>query len=255
MSKRIARFAMWILVLCIATAGITFIWHDLQRAFTQKPETIQKTLENIQLPPGFKIRLYARVPGARSIAVGPQGKVVFVGTMGTKVFALATSSEPGGSMRVTEFAAATAKKYPHGVCFSRVGELFVAEQNRVLSFAAAETNYQDPKIAPKAVVPQGALIPQKDEDSNHSARVCRAGPGNKLYISLGKPFNVPPREKMPEFNQCGIGGCRQALGQARGSLLRDRALIQIQPLPLTIHGQKEKLYACSTYTLRGSNRG
>lgn len=32
------------------------------------------------------------------------------------------------------------------------------------------------------------------------------GPDNKLYISLGQPFNVPPHEKTPEFAQWGIGG-------------------------------------------------
>jgi hypothetical protein len=38
-------------------------------------ETIKKTLERIKVLPGFKIRLYALVPGARHMAVGPQGKV------------------------------------------------------------------------------------------------------------------------------------------------------------------------------------
>jgi hypothetical protein len=33
-------------------------------------ETIKKTLERIKLPPGFKISLYALVPGARHMAVG-----------------------------------------------------------------------------------------------------------------------------------------------------------------------------------------
>jgi len=62
------------------------------------PESIQKTLENIKLPPGFKIRLYALVPGARSFAVGPQGKVVFVGTVGTAIYAV-TTPEPEGCRR------------------------------------------------------------------------------------------------------------------------------------------------------------
>lgn len=37
-------------------------------------------IESIRLPPGFEISLYAAgIPGARSMAIGPQG-ILFVGT-------------------------------------------------------------------------------------------------------------------------------------------------------------------------------
>ncbi len=36
--------------------------------------------------------------------------------------------------------------------------------------------------------------------------MCRIGPDNKLYISLGQPFNVYPPEKMELYNKWGIGG-------------------------------------------------
>ena len=39
----------------------------------EKAEAIKKTLAGIKLPPGFKISLYALVPDARMIAVGPAG--------------------------------------------------------------------------------------------------------------------------------------------------------------------------------------
>ncbi len=206
MYKRAAGLAFGFLALCIAAVLIALTWHAPQPARSYEPEAIQKILKNIKLPPGFKIRLYALVPGARSIAVGPQGKVVFVGTMGTALFALAAPPEPDSLPKGTEFAAAIHKKYPHGVCFSAQGEFFVAEQNRVLSFAAAESNYRDPDIAPNVIVEQGALIPSDEESSNHSARVCRIGPDGKLYISLGQRYNVPPRRKLAKYNQWGIGG-------------------------------------------------
>ncbi|MCI0467262.1 MAG: PQQ-dependent sugar dehydrogenase [Beijerinckiaceae bacterium] len=172
----------------------------------RQAEAIRNTLERIKLPPGFKISLFALVPGARAIAVGPQGKVIFVGTLGTEVFAAAVSTDPAIPPRVVEFAGSTGKKYPHGVCFSKNGVLFAAEQNRVLSFAAAEANYAEPKIAAKTIVEQGKLIPPEDESRNHTARVCRVGPGGKLYISLGQPYNVPPPGELPGFNEWGIGG-------------------------------------------------
>ena len=44
--------------------------------------------EEITLTVGFKIELYAVVPDARSMAVGPQGIVTFVGTRKDKVWAV-----------------------------------------------------------------------------------------------------------------------------------------------------------------------
>ena len=53
---------------------------------------------------------------------------------------------------------------------------------------------------------QGELIPETEESFNHTARVCRIGPDNKLYIALGQPFNVPAPEKAELYGQQGIGG-------------------------------------------------
>jgi hypothetical protein len=203
--RKMLRGRILFVLALLAGATLALVVGVLRSANTQvvqtsrQAEAIKKTLESIKLPPDFKIGLYALVPGARAMAVGPQGKVIFVGTMGTEVYALTASLDPASPPKVMEFAGSIRKKYPHGVCFSRNGDLFVVEQNRVLSFASAETNYQDAAITPATVVPQGELIPTRDESSGHRARVCRVGPDSKLYIALGEPYNVPPHGKMPEF--------------------------------------------------------
>ncbi|WOJ89160.1 PQQ-dependent sugar dehydrogenase [Methylocapsa polymorpha] len=171
-----------------------------------KVKELEQSLAAIRLPPGFSISLYALVPGARDIAVGPQGKAIFVGTRGNKVYAVVDHARLGRADEVVEFAPAIEMKMPHGVCFAKDGVLFLAEQNRVLSFADAESSYRNPAIAAKTIVAQGALIPKEDESDNHSTRVCRVGPDGKLYISLGQPYNVPPHEKLAEFSKWGIGG-------------------------------------------------
>ena len=56
------------------------------------------------------------------------------------------------------------------------------------------------------MVPQGELIPPDEESYNHSARVCRVGPDDKLYISLGQPFNVAAAGEGGPLRQPGIGG-------------------------------------------------
>jgi len=171
-----------------------------------KVEAIKQTLAKIKLPPGFKISLYALVPDARAIAVGPQGVATFVGTRKTKVYVVTDRAKSGTADEVKEFAPSIAKKAPNGVCFSPDGFLFVAEQNRVEAFPAAEFFYESPDVAISIVEKQGDLIPAADESYNHSARICRIGPDNKLYITLGQPFNVPPQEKLAGFAKEGIGG-------------------------------------------------
>src|SRR5262245_27229982 len=103
-----------------------------------KADAIKKNLARIKLPRGFKIGLYAIVPDARHIAVGPQGVVTFVGTRKSKVWSVTDRDKDRVADEVKEFAPSIAFALPNGVCFSKDGFLFIAEQNRVLLFPAAE---------------------------------------------------------------------------------------------------------------------
>ena len=145
-----------------------------------KAEAIKKSLTAIKMPAGFKIALYAIVPDARHMAVGPQGVVTFVGTRKTKVYAVTDRSRSGVAEEVKEFAPSVPKQLPNGVCFSKDGFLYIAEQNRVMVFPAAEFFYEGGDVALGEVVKQGDLIPKDEESFNHTARVCRIGPDNKL---------------------------------------------------------------------------
>ena len=169
-------------------------------------EDINKSLARIKLPPGFKISLYAIVPDARHMAIGPNGVTIFVGTRKTRVWAVTDRKKRRVADEVKPFAPSIEFNIPNGVCFSKDGFLFVVEQNRVLTFPAAEFFYEGPDVAAGIVVKQGELIPPEEESYNHTARVCRIGSDNKLYIAIGQPFNVPPPEKMDIFNKWGIGG-------------------------------------------------
>jgi glucose/arabinose dehydrogenase len=167
---------------------------------------LEKNLENVKLPDGFHISLYAIVPDARHMAVGPQGIVTFVGTRKEEVWAVTDRNKDRVADEVKRFAPSLQFAIPNGVCFSKDGFLYIAEQNRVLVFPAAEFFYESPDVAIGEVVKQGELIPADEESFNHTARVCTVGPDNKLYISLGQPYNVPPPEKAEKYWQWGIGG-------------------------------------------------
>ena len=171
-----------------------------------KADAIRSNLKSVKLPPGFKIELYAIVPDARHMAVGPSTGIVFVGTRKTRIWAVTDRTKTRVADEVTVFAPSVNQKVPNGVCFSPDGVLYVVEQNRVMSYPAAEFFYEGPDVAAGQVVPQGQLIPVDEESYNHGARTCRIGPDNKLYITLGNPFNVPAKEKIALYNKIGMMG-------------------------------------------------
>ncbi len=169
-------------------------------------QALGQILQHIKLPAGFKIGLYAVVPGARHMAVGPSTGMVFVGTTDSRVWTVVDRNKDGVADEVKAFAPAIDFVIPNGVCFAPDGSLYVAEQNRVLVFPTAEAAYEDPDVPAYVVVQQGGLIPVDEESGGHSARVCRIGPDDRLYIALGQPYNVAPPEKLDLYRKIGMGG-------------------------------------------------
>ena len=169
-------------------------------------EAIRDNLKRVKLPPGFRIDLYAVVPDARHMAVAPSTNMLFVGTRKTTVWAVTDRNSDGIADEVKTFAPSLNFKVPNGVCWTKDGFLVVVEHNRVLNFPAAEFFYEGPDVAVIEVVPQGKLIPVDEESFNHGARTCRVGKDGMLYITLGQPYNVQPREKLKLYEEVGIGG-------------------------------------------------
>lgn len=167
---------------------------------------IRENLKKVKLPPGFKIDLFAVVPDARHMAVAPNTNMLFVGTRKTTVWAVTDRNSDGVADEVKSFAPSLKFTNPNAVCWTKDGFLIVVEHNRVLNFPAAEFFYEGPDVAVIEVVPQGGLIPKEEESFNHGARTCRVGPDNMLYVTLGQPYNVQPREKIDLYEKTGIGG-------------------------------------------------
>lgn len=171
-----------------------------------RADAIRRNLKQVKLPPGFRIDLYALVPDARHMAVGPSTGIVFVGTRKNRVWAVTDRTRTRVADEVKVFAPGIDFRVPNGVCFSPDGFLFVIEHNRALVFPAAEFFYEGGDVAIGQVAARGTLIPTDEESFNHGARTCRIGPDNKLYIALGQPYNVPPKEKLDLYYRTGIMG-------------------------------------------------
>ena len=132
-------------------------------------------LSKVRLPPGFRIELYARVPGARSMALSPGG-TLFVGTRGEgKVYAV---RQGGRSVTVI----ASGLEMPNGVAF-RDGALYVAEVGRVLRYDGIEARLASP--------PRPAIVSDVfPEDRHHGWKFIRFGPDGLLYVPVGAPCNI-----------------------------------------------------------------
>ena len=169
-------------------------------------DAIRANLQRVKLPDGFKIDLFAVVPDARHMAVAPSTNMVFVGTRKTSVWAVTDRNSDGYADEVKSFAPSLKFSNPNGVCFTRDGFLVLVEHNRVLNFPAAEFFYEGPDVAVIEVVARGKLIPVEEESFNHGARTCAIGPDNKLYITMGQPFNVQSADKIELYDKLGMGG-------------------------------------------------
>jgi glucose/arabinose dehydrogenase len=172
----------------------------------QYAENLKKVLQRIKMPDGFKIELFAIVPDARQMSVSRNKGTVFVGTRKTTFWAVTDRDMDNVADTVEEFSPSVKFDVPAGSCYSPDGFLFVAERNRVMMFPAAEYFMESPDTVAIAIVKQGELIPPEEESYNHSARACAIGPDNKIYITLGQPFNVTPPEKVELYRKWGLGG-------------------------------------------------
>jgi glucose/arabinose dehydrogenase len=163
-------------------------------------------ISKVNLPAGFKIELFAVVPDARHMAISRNKATVWIGTRKTKVWQATDRDMDNVADTVEQFSPSVSFDIPNGPCYSDDGHLYIAERNRVLWFPAAEYFMESPDTVAIPIIDQGDLIPPEEESYNHTARVCAIGPDNKLYVSMGQPFNVAGPDKYPLYDEVGIGG-------------------------------------------------
>ncbi len=141
----------------------------------------EQILQQLRLPPGFTISLFAAdVPNARSLALGDAG-VVYVGTRQQgSVYALQDADHDGIAEQRYELA--NGLYMPNGVAY-RNNQLFVAETNRILRF----DRIGDKLAAP----PQPVVVYDRfPSDKHHGWKYLRFGPDGKLYTAVGAPCNI-----------------------------------------------------------------
>lgn len=153
-------------------------------------------LERLTLPPGFHIEIFAQVPGARQMAVTPDGRHVFVGTRNAdKVYVVNDADLDGVANSVQIFAEGLTQ--PNGVAMFQ-NDLYVAEVSRILRYADVEKMLKEkaatPDIKPTAEVVTDTL----PKEAHHGWKFIRFSPEGWLYVPVGAPCNVCLSQN-PEF--------------------------------------------------------
>jgi glucose/arabinose dehydrogenase len=154
-------------------------------AFSQ-PGRHQDVIEQLQLPAGFHISVFAdNVPNARSLALGDNG-TVFVGTM-RQGAVYAVQDTNGDGVADKRHVIARDLYLPNGVAY-KDGALYVAEVNRIIRFDDINKRLNNP---PEPVTVYDKL----PSDQHHGWKYLRVGPDNKLYTAVGAPCNICNPEK------------------------------------------------------------
>lgn len=159
-------------------AAVRAFLFGLFAASAVAPAAAEVRLDTIRLPPGFKIELYAKVDGARSMAVVPSLGVVFVGTRDDFVYAVRMDGKVPHAVETVRHDL----KVANGIDW-KDGYLYVAEQPRLIRLKAS-----DAKTAREAT-PE-ILFRDLPDKSAHGWRYARFGPDGMLYVAIGSPCNI-----------------------------------------------------------------
>lgn len=142
-------------------------------------------LTTLKMPAGFAIEVFATgVPGARSMALAPDG-TVFVGTRGNKtVYAIVDKDKDYKADAVLTLS--NSLNMPNGVAF-KDGALYVAEVNRIIRYDNVLDAVKSGNVA--GLTPK-VVLEGLPSDFMHGWKYLAFGPDGYLYYQIGAPCNI-----------------------------------------------------------------
>ena len=135
--------------------------------------------QGLKLPPGFTIKVFAKAPRARSLALAQELGMVFVSTRADTVYAIPLRDDDGLHPTYTVLRGL---KSPNGIAW-KDGYLYIAEQHRL-------TRYHVPSIDALPGAEPEVLSTALPDKSWHGNRYARFGPDGALYVGVGAACNV-----------------------------------------------------------------
>jgi glucose/arabinose dehydrogenase len=146
-------------------------------------------VRSLQAPPGWRVGVWARVPGARLLAWTPDGRLLVSRPKSGDVIELL----PGRGDAVPEQKTlVSGLNQPHGLAFSG-STLYVAESDQVDSFT-----YRNGVLSGKRVAIDGlpdAKSPELGGAYAHALKSVAVGKDGALYVSVGSTGNISAEDR------------------------------------------------------------
>ncbi|MEJ8800566.1 T9SS type A sorting domain-containing protein [Pontibacter sp. H249] len=165
------------------------------------------------IPPDFKLEVYARVSGARFMAVAPNGDLFVAMPWGGKVKVLRQLPDGG----VEDFDYVDGLQRPHDIVFHKIGNtqyVYIAEKNQInrYTYTNGDRRGQNREVV-VANLPDESLAELKGA-YGHVLKNIALDSNNKLYVSIASTCNAciedtqsnPKRGAIYQYNADGIGG-------------------------------------------------
>ncbi len=178
MKTKVFVFLAAIATLAIAGFSLNYWRQNITKAVGDLP------LEQIKLPPGFKIAIYARVPNARSMVLSASGTLFVGNRSGDKVYAVQDTD--GDNVADKTYVIDEGLKMPNGVAL-KDGDLYVATVSTLYRYPDIEANLANPPA--RQVVFAGYPT-----ETHHGWKYIAFGPDGLLYVPVGAPCNICLRE-------------------------------------------------------------
>ncbi len=137
-------------------------------------------LEDIILPPGFEIDVYAKVDNARSLALGDKGTVFVGNRSGSSVYAV--QDEDGDNYAEKVYELKSGLNSPNGVAY-KDGDLYFAEISKIWRIKDIESKLENPGKAE-------LIYGKYPTDGHHGWKYIAFGPDGLLYVPVGAPCNI-----------------------------------------------------------------
>lgn len=167
----------------------------------------------LTVPNGFGIRVWARVNGARFMALAPNGDVLVTVPSSGRIVLL--RDRPNNVPQEFDFAGGM--RLPHDMVFHTIGTttyLYVSESNRVTRsvYNAGDTTRSNAETI-VADLPDGSLS-ELQGAYGHELKNIAISADNKLYVSIASACNAcaedtvsdPVRGAIYQYNADGTGG-------------------------------------------------
>jgi glucose/arabinose dehydrogenase len=144
----------------------------------------------LQVPTGFAVAVYARVPGARFMAITPDGSLL-VSQPGAGKVSLVRPGSAGATPQVTDFVSGLSN--PHDMVFHTIGSityLYVAESNQINRFVyhTGDLTAQNREVV-VAGLPD-ASTPELRGSYGHQLKNIALDGNHKLYVSIASTCNA-----------------------------------------------------------------